>query len=76
MQMGRSLTAEQLDELETFCRAHANTSLVERLLSEFRAQQKAITALRLYLDMFAEADGTVSDVADLISDLREILDGV
>ena len=70
------LTKEQLSELEDFCRNHANTGLIAQLLREHSAQAKALASLRQYVEMFNDAEGQLVDVDDLVSDLREVLDGV
>ena len=67
---------QQLRDLEAFCRTHSNMALVEQLLIEFKAQRRALAALRQYVQMFCDADGTAADVEALVSDLKEILDGV
>ena len=70
------LNAEQLRDLEAFCSSQSNAPLLPILLEEFKAQRNALDIVRQYVDSFRDADGTANDVADLVADLKEVLDGV
>jgi hypothetical protein len=70
------LTEQQLRDLETFYREHGAFVPLQQLFTEFKAQRKALDTLRQFVQMFSDAEGTVADVKDLVSDLKEVLDGV
>jgi len=78
------LTADQLRELEALCakgiaspqRSEAGAVLMKQLLQEYRQHRNALDTVKQYLDQFAEAEGTATDVPGLVSDLKEVLDGV
>lgn len=67
------LTVTQLRELESLTQGSA---LLQQLLSEFKEQRVALTAMQQYVEMFSDAEGTVENVDELLVDLRETLDGV
>lgn len=70
------VTDQQIRDLETFSDAQSQGASLKQLLTEFKAQRQALAALRQYVQMFSDAEGTAADVEDLVSDLKEILDGV
>jgi hypothetical protein len=67
------LTAAQLRELEGLTQG---STLQQQLLTEFKAQRAALISLQQYVEMFADAEGTLDNVNELLTDLKEILDGV
>lgn len=67
------LTVSQLRELEALTQ---HSALLQRLLSEFKEQRAALASMQQYVEMFSDAEGAVENVVELLTDLRDILDGV